>query len=175
MSRRIARTLAAAAVVVAAGELAAAAAADLTVVFVDPEHFTDAAYAHPNGTEEERAVVMRDVERHLATLAERGLGAGDALRIEVLDIDLAGWFGPFTWRTGIDLRVLRDITWPRIKLRYTLSRGDRVLASGEQHLSDLNYLMTVNRYSGSDRLRYEKAMLDDWFVRRIVSAAAAPA
>ncbi|MDM0018298.1 DUF3016 domain-containing protein [Variovorax saccharolyticus] len=171
MSRRIACMLVAA----AAAASAAASAADLTVVFVNPENFTDAAYSHPNGTPEERAVVMRDVERHLAKLAERGLPAGDALRIEVLDIDLAGWFGPFTFRTGIDLRVLRDITWPRIKLRYTLSRGDRVLASGEQHLSDLNYLMTVNRYSGSDRLRYEKAMLDDWFARRIVTAAGAPA
>ena len=31
----------------------------------------------------------------------------------------------------------------------------------------MNYLMSGNRYPSIDRLRYEKAMLDDWFDRRI--------
>lgn len=160
-----------AALVVAASASAAASAAMLSVVFVDPDKFTDAAYSHPQGTEQQRAEVLRDIERHLRQLAERGLPAGDALRIEVLDIDLAGWFEPFRLRTGTDVRVLRDITWPRIKLRYTLTRGDRVIASAEERVADLNYLMTVNRYGSSDRLRYEKAMLDDWFSRRIAAQA----
>ena len=167
MPRHLLSTLAA--IVVAAGASAAASAAALSVVFVDPDRFTDAAYSHPHGTEQQRAEVLRDIERHLRQLAERGLPAGDALRIEVLDIDLAGWFEPFRLRTGTDVRVLRDITWPRIKLHYTLARGDRVIASAEEQVVDLNYLVTVNRYGSSDRLRYEKAMLDDWFSRRIAA------
>ena len=31
----------------------------------------------------------------------------------------------------------------------------------------MNYLASFNRYARSDRLRYEKAMLDAWFDRRI--------
>ena len=31
----------------------------------------------------------------------------------------------------------------------------------------MDYLASFNRYSGNDRLRYEKAMLDEWFARRI--------
>jgi hypothetical protein len=30
----------------------------------------------------------------------------------------------------------------------------------------MDFLRASNRYSSSDRLRYEKAMLDDWFERR---------
>ena len=78
----------------------------------------------------------------------RGLPAGDTLTIEVLDIDLA-------------------ITWPRIKLRYALTRGDQVLSSGEDQVTNLNYLMESNRYFSGDRLRYEKSMLDAWFDQRI--------
>ena len=31
----------------------------------------------------------------------------------------------------------------------------------------MNFLLSINRYPGADRLRYEKAMLDDWFEKRI--------
>jgi hypothetical protein len=161
----------AAAAILAVGSSAATSAPDLSVVFVHPENFRDAVYSHPYGDEQERAVVLRDVERHFMRLADRGLTDGDSLRIEVLDIDLAGWFEPWRFRAYQNVRILRDITWPRFKLRYTLKRGDQVLASAEEQVVDLNYLMTVNRYSPEDRLRYEKAMLDDWFDRRIVQPA----
>lgn len=76
--------------------------------------------------------------------------------MEVLDLDLAGWFNPFWPRSGGYVRVVCDIEWPRIKLRYTLRRGNQVVVSGEEQLVDMNYLMTVNRSPMSDRLRYEK-------------------
>ena len=49
-----------------------------------------------------------------------------------------------------------------------LTRDDRVVAGAEEQLADMNFLTSINRYSSADRLRYEKAMLDDWFERRIV-------
>lgn len=168
MPGRLLSTLSA---IVAASASAAASAAALSVVFVDPDKFTDAVYSHPWGTETQRAEVLRDIERHLQQLADRQLPAGDTLRIEVLNVDLAGWFEPFRFRNGTDIRVLRDITWPRITLHYTLTRGDQVVASAQEQVADLNYLMTVNRYASGDRLRYEKAMLDDWFSRHISAPA----
>lgn len=143
-----------------------AQAANVSVAFVQPENYTDAGYSRSFANERDRAEVQRDIEQHLRRLAERNLSADDSLRIEVLDIDLAGDFEPFRFRHGTDVRIVRDITWPRIKLRYTLSRGDRVVASAQEQLSDMNYLMLGNRYSTADRLRYEKAMLDDWFEKR---------
>ncbi|MDM0031902.1 DUF3016 domain-containing protein [Variovorax sp. J22P271] len=169
MPRLLVATIAA---LLVTGASAQAPAPALSVFFVHPERFTDAAYAHPNGSEPERVEVMRDVQRHLVQLAGPGLPPGDSLRIEVVDIDLAGWFEPFRFRTGTDIRILRDITWPRIRLHYTLTRGERVLADADDQMSDLNYLGSVNRYSPSDRLRYEKAMMDDWFDRRIAARLA---
>lgn len=157
----------------ALGASPAMSAADLTVVFIDPAHYTDAAYSNRYGNEKERAEVMRDVQRHLQGLADRGLAPGESLRIEVLDIDLAGWFEPFPrFRTGdySRLRIMRDITWPRIQLRFELSHNGEVVARGEEQAKSMNYLMIVNPYGSTDRLRYEKAMLDDWFARRIVGA-----
>ena len=42
-----------------------------------------------------------------------------------------------------------------------------MVAGAEEQIADLNYLVSVNRYPEGDRLRYEKAMLDDWFEKRI--------
>ncbi len=147
----------------------AASAANLTVVFVHPENFRDAAYSRAFPNDRDRAEVMRDVQEHLQRLADRHLGPGDALRIEVLDIDLAGEFNPLR-RSGQDVRVLTDVTWPRMKLRYTLSRDAQVIASGEERISDMEYLVLARRTSSSDRFVYERRMLDDWFARRIVAA-----
>ena len=144
-----------------------ATAANVSVAFVHPEKYADAGYSHSFASERDRAEVQRDIEQHLQRLAERGLPASDALKIEVLDIDLAGHFEPFRFRNGPDVRIVRDITLPRIKLRYTLTRRDQLVASAEENLSDMNFLMSANRYSSGDRLRYEKAMLDDWFEKRI--------
>lgn len=147
----------------------AASAADLTVVFVHPENFRDAAYSRSFPSERDRAEVMRDMQQHLQRLADRHLAPGESLRIDVLDIDLAGEFSPLR-RAGPEVRILTDVTWPRIELRYALSRDGQVIASGRERISDMNYLLMARRSSGSDRFIYERAMLDDWFARRIVAA-----
>lgn len=144
-----------------------AIAADLSVVFLHPQKYVDAGYSRPFASEAERAAVQRDIEQHFQRLAERHLAVGDSLKIEVLDIDLAGHFEPLGLRNGTDLRVVRGVTWPRIKLRYVFSRGGQVVARGEEQVSDKSFLMGGNRYPSSDRLRYEKAMLDDWFERLV--------
>ena len=145
----------------------AAADPGLSVTFVHPEAYVDAAYARASAGELERAEVQRDIEQHLQRLAERGLRTGRVLRIEILEIDLAGQFEPFRFRPASEVRIFRDASWPRLRLRYTLAHGDRADEPREEQLSDMNYLASFNRYAKSDRLRYEKAMLDAWFDKRI--------
>lgn len=139
-----------------------ASAAQLTVNFVEPEKYTDAGYTSSSPDTKERARLQRDLESHLKQLADRSLAPDDSLKIDVLDIDLAGHLDPFV-TAGREMRIVRDVTWPRIKLRYALTRNGAVAVQGEGQVSDMSFLMTGNRYSSSDRLRYEKAMLDDWF------------
>lgn len=153
---------------------AAGAAPQLSVVFVNPESFRDAAYSRPHATPADVAAVEHDLERHLQGLVDRGLPAGESLRVEVLDIDLAGGFNPF-WPASSYLRIVSEIYWPSITLRYTLSRGDQVIASAEERIDDKTYLMTVNPYSSEDRFRYEKPMLDGWFGRRFGSMSSGEA
>lgn len=38
-----------------------------------------------------------------------------------------------------------------------------MIASGEQRIADQTFNMGVNTFSSTDRLRYEKAMMDRWF------------
>ncbi|EON21436.1 hypothetical protein ASL20_04125 [Cupriavidus necator] len=106
---------------------------------------------------------MNDIRAHFHELAARHLPPGYTLNIEVLDVDLAGHFEP--WRfPGYDLRVVRDVTWPHMKLLYELRGSDgAVIGRGEQRIADQTFNMGVNVYSPTDRLRYEKAMMDRWF------------
>jgi Protein of unknown function (DUF3016) len=87
------------------------------------------------------------------------------LRIEVVDVDLAGQMKP--GHTLNDLRVVTgQADWPSIQLRYVLEAGGQTLSSGDERLSDLNYLGYAGRLQPGDPLRYEKKMIDDWFKAR---------
>lgn len=155
-----------AAALLAAGSASADASAPqptLAVRFVDPQQFTDASFSYDR--ERERSIVLRGIEQHLRQLAAARLAPDRSLEIEVLDVDLAGRFEPWRARTA-EVRVVREIDWPRITLRYTLRDDDDILASGEDQVVDMSFLRTTNLYDRHDRLRYEKAMLDDWFERR---------
>jgi hypothetical protein len=123
------------------------------------------AYDNPYGFGKVDKFVLKDLGRHLDKLGQRYLPAGQDLKIEVLDIDLAGYFRP-VGRAGENLRILDQATWPRIKLRYTLAKDGAVLGQGEDYLIDQHYLTYAYAGSTSDSLRYEKRLLTDWFRKR---------
>ena len=146
--------------------LAGAAWADVSVSYVKPDDFTD---VPRNAIDRER--VLKNFSDYFATLNAR-LPAGQNLKVEVLDIDLAGRMWPRR-NGGEDIRVLNGgADWPRVHLRYTLEQDGQVLRSGDEQLSNMNYMQGISRYSDSDTLRYEKQMLDDWFNKAIVPKVA---
>ena len=62
---------------------------------------------------------------------------------------------------------LRDVYPPRFTLHYRLVEGGRTLIEGQGTVVDPNYLANPAIYfSPSDPLRFEKAMLADWFRAR---------
>ena len=141
-----------------------AAAAALQVNFVLPETYTDAGLRHYGASAKQDT--FREIERELQRLAARYLSPGETLTIDILDIDLAGRFEPWV-SLNYDIRFMRDITWPRIKLRYALdSRGAPLRA--EETVSDMSYLDTPNIRPAGEPLSYEKAMLGRWFRARFV-------
>lgn len=141
--------------------VSSAALAQVSVTYVKPEEFTDV----PRG-EYDRERTLKDFSDYFATL-DKKLPPGQTLKIEVLDIDLAGRLYPR--RSGDDIRVMTGgADWPRVHLRYTLEENGQVLRSGEEQLSNMNYQWSRTGYFDNDPMRYEKQMLDDWFKKTIV-------
>jgi hypothetical protein len=140
---------------------AGSAGAAVSVTYVQPEKFSDVPFVTW-----EREDTLKTLTEHFTWLGN-SLPPGQDLRIEVLDVDLAGRAIPSA-RMGRDVRVLRgQADWPRIQLRYAVEQDGQVLKSGEAQLSDMNYLNHTSRYFDSEPMRYEKSMIDDWFEKTI--------
>lgn len=143
---------------------AATARAGVAVTYVHPEAFSDANLRGGYG-EKARAPALDGIRQHLERLGQRFLKPDQNLTIEVLDLDLAGRLEP--WHASVyDVRYMREITRPRMSLRYTLVQNGITLVQGEETISDMSYLMDAGARLSSDSLRYEKTMLDDWFRKR---------
>lgn len=141
---------------------AGTAAAEIRVTFVEPRGFTDASL-HAGRSVDQDAPALAELRRILERAGQR-LPPGQDLRIEVLDVDLAGWFPPGQLASGT--RVLEPTTWPRIRLRYALTQQGRVLASGEETLTDRTYLQRPDAARSTAPLRFEEPMLLDWLAER---------
>jgi hypothetical protein len=143
-----------------------AALAEVTVTYTKPDDYTDLARG-----EYDRERVLKQFTDYFATL-EKKLPPGENLKIDVLDIDLAGRMYPR--RNGEEIRVMNGgADWPRMHLRYTLEKDGQVLRSGDDNIANMNYQQSRSSYFDSDPLRYEKQMLDDWFNKAIVPKLAA--
>lgn len=149
---------------VAVAALAGSAQAAVVVTFKEPDKYVDA------GRQWDREDFLTEIERHLQQLGERYLPPNQTLKIEVLDIDLAG-DERFRPRFGADIRVLKGrADWPSVHLRYVVEGAGKPGDTREETVSDQNYLM--HPITRPERLSYEKRMLDKWFKARFASREA---
>ena len=96
---------------------------------------------------------------------------GQSLDVQFLDIDLAGRLS--SWEVASPgLRIMSEVTWPSMRLHYTLQRDGMTVASGDERLVNLDYLGAETEYMSSDPLRFDKALLDRWLDRRFAEGAA---
>ncbi len=136
---------------------ASGAFAGVTVHFEQPEHYQDMPWSALD-----REQVLKDLSQHFGRLAAQ-LPPGLDLKVDVLDLDLAGRVRPFHTFPH-EVRILKgDTDWPHMQFRFSLVRDGKVVASGEEHIKNMMYRERLNRYSSGDALRYEKQMMDDWF------------
>ena len=145
---------------------AAVAWAQAEVTYIKPEEFSDMPF---NGRD--RQQVLDQLTDHFKELAKK-LPAGQTLKVEVLDVDLAGRLYPRR-RAAEDIRIVRGgADWPTMHLRYTLEQNGKVLRSGDDQLSNMAYQDRISHYFSDDSLRYEKQMIDDWFQREFMPKTA---
>lgn len=143
--------------------MGASAAGKVDVTYLDAQHFTDAGRG-----ELEREANLKVLSAHFAALGTR-LPDAQTLRIEVLDVDLAGEHDPYRWN---DARVMRGKTdWPRLELRWVLLDSGRELRRGQERLSDLGYLSpSTDLRAGRVDLAHEKRLVENWFLERFAPA-----
>ncbi len=137
------------------------AEAQVNVRYLEPENFSDM-----KSTWLTQETLLASLSAQLQTLGKKYLPDAELLEIEITDIVLAGRIEyP---RNGEPIRVLREITSPRIALRWRLASGDNSAPMQEARLLDPGYLTRINQYDEGDPLRYEKQLLQDWFKRSFV-------
>ena len=138
-----------------------ATAGQAVVTFSHPENYSD----FPD-MDSDRQELLKKLANHFIKQAAK-LPASQELKVEVLDVDLAGDLRP-GFRFPRDIRVVRGrIDWPKMTVRFTLTENGRVVQSGEEQLNDMAFLQRNNRYYPDDPLRYEKNMVDDWMRKRL--------
>jgi len=144
--------------------LAAAAAlvavpsyATVDVTFVNPEKFSDSA-----NQRYEMQGTLDALAQHMKRAGDRYIAPNETLKIEVLDLDLAGW-ARFGGRAPNEIRTVRGgADFPTMKLRYTL-QSPQGARSGEADLSDMTYQNHgLTTRGASEPYYYEKRMIDDW-------------
>ncbi|GJE14032.1 MULTISPECIES: DUF3016 domain-containing protein [Methylobacterium] len=139
------------------------ARADVQVRYTAPERFTDAENRFGSG--QPLRVTLAELTRIFQDLGNAKLRPGERLDVTVLDIDLAGFDRPgLSTPTGV--RVVTDATPPRIRFAYALRRDGRIVAQGEETVTDINFLLTSNPRFSTGGLYYERQLLRDWFARR---------
>ena len=142
----------------AAAFTAVSSYATVDVAFVNPDQFTDA-----SNQRWEMQSTLDTLAQHMKRTGERYIAPNETLKIEVLDLDLAGW-ARFGGRAPNEIRTVRGAAdFPTMKLRYTLQspNGSR---SGEADLSDMAYQNHgLTTRAASEPYYYEKRMIDDWF------------
>jgi hypothetical protein len=136
-------------------------AGEAHIQFVNPQNYTDASI---DGMYRPDPRVLEVIEQHLQGLATRCLLPGQTLNIQVFDIDLAGQYEWWQRAGGHNVRVMRDTTWPRIDLAYTLHASDGNTTEVREQVKDMVYLKGSSFVrTNSAPLPYERAMLDHWF------------
>jgi Protein of unknown function (DUF3016) len=142
------------------------AAGTVQVSFVKPENFADM---------RDRAYRVEDnvqaLEKVIVEAARPYVGDGETLKIEVLDVDLAGETRPGAG--ALDLRVLRGrADWPRITLRWSLEGAGAAPRSGQAVVQDMSYLQRIPPPLANDHLVFERRMLVGWFREQFGKASA---
>ena len=145
---------------------AADAAARVSVVFIEPEKFTDMRYSE---AERYSAAIPRQLQRFIVETGAASLPEPLRLEIRITDIDMAGDFELFRGPVRDQVRVIKGVYPPRIALEFrVIDAAEQSVAVGKRNLTDIDYQRRVV-YPPDDYLRYEKDLLRDWLRAELAS------
>lgn len=156
-SRRIATVCAAALGCLYGAAHAAPAAVD--IAFVEPQAYADFGHASWEIERNERVLTA-----HMRKLGARYLAPDQSLKVEVLDVDLAGEVE--RGQRGTVRLLINRADIPSITLRYTLDRPGMAPQQGEERIVDMDYMPMREATGLYEAMAYERYMLEQWFKTR---------
>jgi hypothetical protein len=133
--------------------------ARVSVVFVQPDKFTDLRYSE---AERSSRALLLQLQRFIVESAPRYLPDAMRLEIKITDIDMAGDFEPVRGPQFDHVRVNKSVYPPRIVLEFrVVDAAEQTVKEGKRSLTDIDYQLRTF-YPRDDYLRYEKELLRDW-------------
>jgi hypothetical protein len=147
---------------------ASASAGEAKVQWQNPESYSD--IRSGNQTNKSR---MRSIDNALGkefTELAAKLPEGYRFEVTVTDLDLAGEIDPIPTRSMNQIRVLKDIYFPRMTLDYRLldANGAVQMEQKDVKLKDMQYLSETNSVDSNQSYYSERKMIRDWFDKDIL-------
>ncbi len=137
-------------------------AGEAKVSWQEPEKYTDIR-ASNESRDSFKERVFKEFNAMFSTMAKK-LPDGYQMEITVTDLDLAGDVNSMYSRQGRDIRVVKELYWPRMSFSYTLrNEKNEVVASAKEDVKDMNFMMSAGIHSNVSSFDYEEKMLNDWF------------
>lgn len=143
-------------------------AGEAKISLQNPDKFTD--IEPGNGTDKSfRKGLERAFTAELAKSA-KALPAGQILEVTFTDIDLAGEVDPVELPGAFQMRLLKDVYFPRLQFDYrVLDASDAVVSEQKGvELKDMSYLSGPRSATTSTSFYYETRMLREWFNKMLL-------
>jgi len=147
---------------------ASAQAGEAVVEWKHPEKYTDIRSGDQT-VEGMRKSVAKSLGAEFSALAAR-LPPGYRLSVTVTDLDLAGEVDPVPMRQMNEIRVLKDVHFPRMVFDYQLMDADGAVLQEQTdvELKDMQYLWSMRTTRSSESFYAERKMIRDWFNKQIL-------
>lgn len=161
-------------VVLSANALAAQQEATVKVNWQNPEKYTDIRPSSGSKKVYQKRVISA-FDKIWADLSKK-LPAGHSLVITVKDLDLAGDVNPMYRIDHNDIRVIKEIYFPRMTFDYQLldSTGQVVMAEQDVKIKDMGFMHSSPIGLGNSEFVYEKQMLKNWFQKTLAAKFSQP-
>jgi hypothetical protein len=135
----------------------ATAPTNVTVIYQDPDHFTD---VRDSTSSFASTYYLDELKACLQQAASPLLAPGQKLTITISDIDLAGDIRPGSLT---NVRIIKDIYIPHVALKFQLvDSAGKVVKEGDRRLTDLAFMQRLRIPGADEPLYYDKALLKDW-------------
>lgn len=152
----------------------ASGVAEVKVGWQNPEKFTDIRPASGSKKAYQQRVIA-EFDKMWSEFAKQ-LPPGYKFDVVITDLDLAGDVEPMysgygAGRTMNDIRVVKDIYFPKVSLDYVLydAKNNEVARANSVKIKDMGFMSSGSLGFGSREFGYEKQMLEKWFHKEILS------